>query len=205
MMKSALSLFAVAAVAGGLTAQGATYRSFAEGCNGSPMSNCVTQNDAAPVMTVSSLPNEYAYPVINTTGVPIQVVGFETFTVTNNTTTNPIPVATGETGILFDLSGPAATVHTRPDPTNVANGTITVTSTQGWYSTAVYPPVTIGPGVAFWIHQDAYSRIAPPQHVAAGGVAGPTSSWYRRPSNNNVWTVSVSVVRPIFRIHCVAA
>lgn len=120
------------------------------------------------------------------------------------TQANSAPTATGNTGILFDNSGSAATVHTTPSPSNAANGTITVTSAPGWYSTQVYPPITIGAGVAFWFHVDAYSQIAPPQHVA-GGLAGPTTNFYRRPSNNMVWTSSVSVARQIFRIHCVPA
>lgn len=182
------------------TAQTASYTLFAEGCNGATASNCLSLNDQNPVMTVASLPNEYAYPVINTTGTAIQITGFEIFT-----TTNTVIAETGKTGLIYDLSGPTATVHTRPDPTNVANGTITVNPAQGWYSTSIYPPITIQPGVAFWFHVDAYSKIAPPQHATTGGVAGPVANWYRRPSNNMVWTSSVSVARQIFRIHCLPA
>lgn len=67
------------------------------------------------------------------------------------------------------------------------------------------PPVTVPAGVAFWFHVDAYARVAPPQHTTTGGVNGPTTNWYRRPSNGMVWTNSVSVARQMFRIHCLPA
>ena len=190
-----LSIFALGGL---LSAQApASYTLYGEGCNGAPLSHCLTLNDQNPVMTVASLPNEYAYPVVNTTGAAIQIVGFEIYTV-SNTGINE----TGNTSILWDVSGAGATVHTSPSATAISTGTITVGGTQGWYSTAVNPPVVVPAGVAFWFHVDAYSRIAPPQHSTTGGVAGPVSNWYRRPSNNMVWTRSVSVARQIFRLHC---
>lgn len=199
-MNTTLKIASTLLLLASATAQTASYTLFAEGCNGAAATNCLSLNDVNPVMTVASLPNEYAYPVVNTTGLPIQITGFEIFTTTNTGLTE-----TGKTGLIFDLSGPTATVHTRPDPTNAANGTITVSPVQGWYSTSVYPPITIQPGVAFWFHVDAYSKIAPPQHAVTGGVAGPVANWYRRPSNNMTWTSSVSVARQIFRIHCLPA
>lgn len=188
---------ALLVLAAGLTAQTtASYTLFGTGCNSATPSNCMTFNDQGITLTVSSLPNEYAYPVINTSGQPVQVIGFEVFTVTNGV----IASATGKTGIIRDNSGAGATVHTQPSPTLVANGNITVVNTQAWYSTNTYPPVTVAAGEAFWLQMDAYSMIAPPQNSA--GVLGPTSNWYRRPSNNMIWTVSVSVTRPIYRVHC---
>ncbi len=109
------------------TAQTASYTLFAEGCNGAAVSNCSSLNDVNPVMAVASLPNDYAYPVINTTGTTIQIAGFEIFTTTNTANTE-----TGKTGLIYDPSGPTATMQTRPDPANVANGTITVNPAQGW-------------------------------------------------------------------------
>ncbi len=176
----------------------ASFTLFGEGCNGAVTTNCLSLNDVNPVMTVASLPNEYAYPVLNTTGIPIQVVGFEIFTQTNGAVTQTV-----NTGVLFDASGATATVHTAPAFTNAANGKITVDATQGWYSTSVYPPVTIPAGGAFWFHVDAYSLVAPPQHATAGGMTGPTSNYWRRPNYASyAWTVSGSVARQIFRIHC---
>ncbi|MCB9885388.1 MAG: hypothetical protein H6838_07840 [Planctomycetes bacterium] len=175
----------------------ASYTLYGEGCNGAASNNCLSLNDVNPVFTLASLPNEYAYPVINTTGIPIQIVGFEIYTQTNTSQTETV-----NTGLLYDNSGPTATVHTSPAATNVANGTITVDASPNWYSTSVYPPITIPAGGAFWFHVDAYSKVAPPQHSTTGGVPGPTNNYYRRPSNNMVWTNSVSVARQIFRIHC---
>jgi hypothetical protein len=195
LLRSALILAACTAAA---TAQTASYTLFGEGCNGAAVTTPLSLNDVNPTLQVASLPNEYAYPVVNTTGTALTIVGFEIFTTTNTTI-----VETGNTGVIYDLSGPSATAHTRPDPVNCANGKITVAPVAGgaWWSTSVYPPVTIQPGVAFWFHVDAYGRIAPPQHVT-GGAAGPVNNWYRRPSNNMVWTSSVSVARQIFRLHC---
>mgnify|MGYP001195898616 CR=1 FL=1 len=191
-----LLLLSVAAVA----QTTATFVPYGVGCNGAAISSCLSLNDTNPTFQLASLPNEYAYPVVNTSGNAIQIVGFEIYTQTNTGL-----VETVNTGVLFDNSGPNATVHTTPAATNVANGKITVTGTQGWYTTTVYPPVTIPAGGAFWFHVDAYSKVAPPQHTVAGGVAGPLNNYYRRPSNNMVWTSSVSVARQIFRIHCAPA
>ena len=202
-LRFAISTLSAAGVLGtvALAQSTATYEYYGEGCNGVTRTDCLRLNDQNPVMTVASLPNEYAYPVVNTTGAAIQVVGFEIYTVSNTG-----GVETGRTGILWDVGGPTATVHTQPDATNIANGTITVGGAQGWYSTSVNPPITVPAGTAFWFHVDAYSTIAPPQHSTAGGVAGPTTNWWRRPNFSNYgWTSSVSVARQIFRIHCLPA
>jgi hypothetical protein len=176
----------------------ATYTYSDPGCNGSSHSSCLTLNDLNPVLQVASLPNEYAYPVINTTAVAIQVVGFEIYTQTN--TGN---VERGITGLCLDNSGPNATVLTAPAAAFHATGTITVGATAGWYATTVVPPLVVLPGEVFWFTCEAFSRIAPPQHSTTGGVAGPVSNYYRRPSlNANAWTRSVSVARQIFRIRC---
>ena len=198
-MNNHLIAFFVAAFAGAAAAQTtASYTPFGEGCNGAVTNNCLSLNDVNPVMTVASLPNEYAYPVVNTTGIPIQIVGFEIFTQTNTAVTETV-----NTGLLFDASGPTATTHTTPAFTNSANGKITVGAAQGWYSTSVYPPITIPAGVAFWFHVDAYSKVAPPQHSTTGGVAGPVANYWRRPNYASfAWTASGSVARQIFRIHC---
>jgi hypothetical protein len=186
------------ALATGAAAQSATYTLFAEGCNGASATHCVALNDTNPVHQLASLPNEYAYPVVNTTGVAIQVTGFEVWTRSNSGL-----VETLKTGLIWDNAGPGAAVHTVPAPTNVANGTITATGTAGWCHTSIYPPITVPAGEAFWIHVDAYSRIAPPQHVTTGGVPGPASNYYRRPANGVPnWTASVSVARQIYRLHC---
>lgn len=197
-MKHSTTLLVSLLLASTAVAQSASYTLFGEGCNGSPVASNLSLNDNPPALQVASLPNEYAYPVINTTGQAIQVVGFEIFTTTNTGLTETV-----KTGVLFDNSGPTATTHTTPSPTNTANGTITVQAAQTWYSTSVYPPVTIPAGVEFWLHVDAYGKVAPPQHTTTGGVAGPVSNYYRRPSNNMVWTISVSVARQMYRVHYV--
>ncbi|MBL8897464.1 MAG: hypothetical protein JNM84_07545 [Planctomycetes bacterium] len=177
----------------------ASYTLGAPGCNGSTPSHCLTLNDVNPVNQVSSLPNEYAYPVINTTAVAIQVAGFEIFTQSN--TGN---LERGITGLCLDNSGPNATVHTQPAAAFYAQGTIEVGGTAGWYSTTVVPPLVVLPGEVFWFTCEAFARIAPPQHVTTGGVNGPVNNWYRRPTlSANAWTRSVSVARQIFRIRCV--
>ncbi|MGE0142226.1 MAG: hypothetical protein AB7I19_10235 [Planctomycetota bacterium] len=89
----------------------ATFELFGEGCNGATLSNCLTLNDQNPTLQVSSLPSEYAYPVVNTTGGDIQIVGFEIFTVTN--TGN---VETVNTGLLWDASGPPPPCTPSPTP-----------------------------------------------------------------------------------------
>ena len=197
LLSASLATCALAVTA---SAQTASYTLFGEGCNGVPAVNCLTLNDVNPSHQLASLPNEYAYPVQNTTGSAIQVVGFEIFTVVNTGLQQTV-----NTGVLLDVNGPGATTFMQPAPTNSANGTITVGNTTGWYSTSVHPPLTFQPNEVFWLHVDAYSLVAPPQHVTSGGVAGPVPNWYRRPSNGMVWTSSVSVARQIFRVHCVPA
>jgi len=184
-------------VAASLSAQTpASYAEFGVGCNGDPALTPFALNAAAPSLTVGSLPNEYAYPVINTNAAPVQVLGFEVFTRANNALATAV---TGNAGIFRDNSGAGALVHTIPANTGVAHGTIEVTGTARWYSVAVTPPVVVQPGEAFWVQLDAYSVIAPPQN-ATGGTAAPASIYYRRPSNGMVWTLSVSVARPIVQV-----
>lgn len=184
------------------TAQAQTQAAFdpyGESCNGTSESACLTQNDVSPSLSVGSLPNEYAYPVVNTTSNPIQVVGFEVFTVTN---TNP--VETVNTAVHRDASGAGAVTHTAPDFTAAAVGTITVTNAQAFYATTVYPPLTIAPGEAFWIAHDCFSIVSPAENI--GGAAGPATVHWRRPNfNGNAWTTSSSVTNPIFKIRCLAS
>ncbi|MCB9881178.1 MAG: hypothetical protein H6834_05260 [Planctomycetes bacterium] len=191
-------LFSTAFSAWGFAQTPATYAPFGEGCNGTAVSNCLTLNDQGQTFRLASLPNEYAYPVVNTTGSPIQIVGFEVYTTTNTGNTETV-----KTGILWDATGAGALAHTVPDPSTTANGTITVDPVEGWYSTSVYPPVVVQPGVAFWFMVEAYSMVAPPQSSA--GAAGPTDNYYRRPNlSSYAWTRSGSVTKQMFRIHCVA-
>jgi hypothetical protein len=178
----------------------ASYTLGDPGCNGSAQSACLTLNDVNPVLQVASLPNEYAYPVINSSAVAIQVVGFEIYTQSN--TGN---LERGITGLCLDNTGPNATLLTQPAAAFYAQGTIEVGGTAGWYATTVVPPLVVLPGEVFWFTCEAFSRIAPPQHVTTGGVAGPVNNWYRRPNlSANAWTRSVSVARQIFRIRCAA-
>ncbi len=182
-----------------LAAQAASYATFGDGCNGTPPSTCLAINDQNPTHQLTSLPNEYAYPFVNTTGSAMQILGFEIYT-----TTNTGLVETGRTGFLRDNSGAGATVHTLPAPTNSANGTITVQPQLGWYSTSIHPPMIVQPGEAFWLHCDAYSRIAPPMHTT-GGVNGPAANYWRRPPAVPNWAATGSVFRQIIRVRCVAA
>lgn len=152
----------------------ASYTLGASGCNGSAQSSCLTLNDLNPVLQVASLPNEYAYPVINTSAVAIQVVGFEIYTQSN--TGN---LERGITRLCLDNSGPNATVLTQPAAALYAQGTIEVGGTAGWYATTVVPPLVVLPGEVFWFTCEAFARIAPPQHVTTGGVAGPVNNYYR--------------------------
>lgn len=174
----------------------ASYAEFGVGCNGDPLLTPFALNATSPSLTVSSLPNEYAYPVINTNAAAVQVLGFEVFTRANNVAATAV---TGNAGIFLDNSGPGALVHTTPANTGAAHGTIEVKGTARWYSVAVTPPVVVQPGEAFWVQLDAYSAIAPPQNIA-GGTASPASIYYRRPNNGMIWTLSVSVFRPIVQV-----
>lgn len=178
----------------------ATYAEYGNGCNGNPIVTAYAINAASPTLTVSSLPNEYAFPVFNSTAAPVQVLGFDVYT-----RTNTLAVEVGNAGVFRDNSGAGATTHTQPAPTGEGVGTIEVTGTPGWFSVAVSPPVMVQPGEAFWVQMDAYSKIAPPQNTA-GGTAAPATIYYRRPTlNAYAWTASVSVTRPILRVTAASA
>lgn len=187
-------LFLLAPVA--LTQTQASFTPYGTACNGMPSSRCLAQNDGGPNLTVASLPNEYGYPVINTTSSAIQVIGFDIYTVTNTAATETV-----NTAVLRDDAGAGSLTHTLPAFTAEALGTITVDAVQGWYSTTTYPPMTIQPGEAFWIAHDCFSRVAPAENN--GGVPGPAAPHWRRPTyNGNNWQASSSVTNPIFRIQC---
>lgn len=182
-----------------LSAQNAAYHLQGHGCNGSGISTCAGNNDQTPSFRLASLPNEYAYPVVNTNPVPIFVFGFELFTQSNGGAT-----VSANTAIYLDASGPGATTLTQPAFTASATGTILAHGTAGWCATTVSPPIAIGPGEVFWLGADAFGLIAPPQNN--GGSAGPAAPWWRRPNYlNNGWVVSGSVSNPIWRLHCASA
>ncbi|MGE3172203.1 MAG: hypothetical protein AB7O97_06205 [Planctomycetota bacterium] len=201
-MHRVLPVATLIASAAALCAQApATYSEFGFGCNGAPVVTAFALNDAAPALTVSSLPNEYAYPVFNNAGVAVQVLGFEVYT-----RTNTLNVEVGNAGIFRDLSGAGALAHTQPDVAGAGVGTIQVTGTEGWCSVAVSPPVLVQPGEAFYVQLDAYNLIAPPQHTTTGGVNAPAQVYYRRPNlSSYAWTPSVSVNRPMVRVTAVPA
>lgn len=194
-MNPRIHLFAIPCLTTIALAQSATYSTFGTGCNATPAVVPYALNETAPTLRVASLPNEYAYPVINTATTPVQVTGFEIYTRSNSGTTHE----TGFARILADSSGAGATAHTSPDATSLAVGVIEVGPTADWYSVAVVPAVVVQPGEAFWIGVDAFSRIAPPQNQ--GGSPAVATIHYRRPNlNNNTWTPSVSVTNPIVRL-----
>ncbi len=192
------SLLVCVALGATIPAQTASYSLRGVGCNGSPVSACIAQNDTAPSLRIASLPNEYAYPVTNTSGMPMQIIGFEIFTQSNGGGT-----VTGNTAIYLDNAGAGALSHSSPAFAATATGTITVSGTAGWFTTIVAPAVTVQPGECFWLGVDAFSAIAPPQNN--GGSPGPTAPWWRRPNYlANAWVVSGSVSNPILRVQCAA-
>src|SRR5262249_33906270 len=64
-MKSTCLLPCLLLLAASLGAQ--SYTLSGEGCNGGPVASCIVQNDVNPQLRIQSLPNEYAYAVVNTT------------------------------------------------------------------------------------------------------------------------------------------
>lgn len=193
-------LFAAALVAAvPLAAQSAaSYSLYGAGCNTGAVTSCITQNATNPSLRLASLPNEYAYPVVNSSAQPMQIVGFDAFTQSNTA-----PVEVGITGLFLDNSGAGAQAFTVPSPTATATGLMTVTSTPGWWATIFSSPVTVAPGECFWLGLEAFNRIAPPQ--MNGGSAGPAACFWRRPNYlANAWTASGSVYNPILRVRCAA-
>ena len=150
------------------------------------------------MLRLASLPNDYAYPVQNNSGMAIQVIGFDVFTQTNTGNT-----AVGITGIYADNAGAGAQSFSVPSPTALATGLLTADGTAGWRSTITLPAVTVLPGECFWLQLEAFGRIAPPQ--MNGGVAGPAACYWRRANYQaNAWVASGSVYNPILRVRCAA-
>lgn len=71
MNPSAILLAALGLTALATAQTPATYALYGQGCNGAVVTNCLSLNDANPAHQLASLPNEYAYPVVNTTGQAI--------------------------------------------------------------------------------------------------------------------------------------
>jgi len=171
-----------------------SYTLSGEGCNGGPIVNSVVQNDVNPALRIQSLPNEYAYAAINSTAATIHVVGFELYT---SSVTTPSTVLSG---IYLDNGGPTATAHTFPALNPVARGSLSVTATVGWYSTSIYPPIDIGPGVAFWLGAEAITVYPSDSTTGVPGLV--PSQWRRPPQGATVWAATTLVVNPVFRVHC---
>lgn len=180
-------------------AQTATYVTTRDGCNGNPVARCLWQNEQPMSFQFLSQPNDYAFAVLNTSTAPLQVLGFEMFTVSVTNATEVAP-----TYLYSDASGPGATVHTVPANTPIATGSISVSGFQSWWSTSVYPPPVVQPGEAFWIGFNPQSRIAPPMNGSGG--PGPAATRYRRPNiNGGAWTLLSAPGEPAFRLRCTAA
>lgn len=176
-----------------LAAQSYTLKG--EGCNGGPVNNCVVQNDVGPSLRIQSLPNEYAYAARNPTAATIWVVGFEVFTASVSGTP-----ATVLSGLYLDNGGPAAITHSSPALVQVATGRLNVAGPTAWYSTSIYPPIAIGPGVAFWLGAEAITVYPPDSTTGAPGLVA--SQWRRPPQGATAWAATTLVLNPVFRVHC---
>ncbi len=186
---------AVALLAAATLPAQAAFVPFGHGCNGGTQSFCIAQNDQNPVLTQRSLPNEYAYAVLNTTAAPLEVVGFELFVESVS-----LAPATIQTGLYFDAAGPTATAHTNPLTSANSLGTMDVAGPPAWYRTYVNPPVTIAPGAAFWISADT-NAVRPPD--SSNGSPGPAASkWRRPPFGTTAWATTGIIQNPTFRIVC---
>lgn len=179
-----------------LVGQTASYVATRDACNGAPVVRCLQQNESPMTFSFTSQPYDYAFAVTNTSGAPVQVLGFELFT---RSVTNAVEFA--PSSFYRDVSGAGALVHTRPATVAEASGTIRVAGFGSWWSTSIYPAPIVQPGEAFWIGFDPQARIAPP--LNASGLPGAAPSYYRRPNvNNNAWTVLTAVGEPAFRLRC---
>ncbi len=197
------ALLAATLTAGFCLAQGPAASSFSYGstCNGSTATTVYAINDTTPMLrSVSSLPNEYAFPVINTSASPVQVIGFQTWTQSVSGS-----FETGVASIHEDAAGPGSTTHSAPAAAALSTGTIGVDGTAGWYDVAVGAPAILQPGEAFWVTIGCFSMISPPQAPAAGTSAPATIHYRRANLNSNAWTPSVSVTNPILRVRALSA
>jgi hypothetical protein len=169
-----------------------------DGCNGAPVSQCVVQNAAPMQFQMTAQPYDYAFAVVNVTGAPLTVLGFDLYTASATNAPETAP-----TFIYRDLSGSGGTgfVHTEPDTQPVATGTIQVNGFPSWWSTSCYPAAVMQPGECFWIGFNPQTRISAPMNVA--GAPGPHPDKYRRPNiNNNAWTTFTTNGHSAFRLRC---
>ena len=72
-LRTVSSLAVASWLVASLPAQGpaATYAQTLDGCNGSNVGECLLQNTQPMTLVFTSQPNDYAFPVQNTTPVPL--------------------------------------------------------------------------------------------------------------------------------------
>jgi hypothetical protein len=177
-------------------AQGATYLTTRDACNGDPVTRCIAINDQSPSLSISSSPSDYAFAVVNPLPMPIQILGFELWTSSNTGSLETVP-----SRIYEDATGPGATVPTMPAATPIATGSISVNGYNTWWSTSVYPAPILQPNQAFWVGFFPGSRISPPINLNGSTFVAPV---YRRQSNinNNAWLTFAANGFPAVRVRC---
>lgn len=197
-LAAALAAGCFAILLGPASAQTASYTLSRDACNGDPVTRCLAQNDTPPLsLYATSLPADYAFALVNTQPVAIQVLGFEIWT----SSISGVP-ETAPTRFYRDASGAGATVGTVPAATPVATGTITVGGYNTWWSTSVYPAPIVQPGEVFWVGFFPGSRIAPPMNANAS-TSPPAPSVQRQSNiNNNAWLPLVAPGYPALRVRC---
>ncbi|MGA0061370.1 MAG: hypothetical protein ACO3RU_17495, partial [Planctomycetota bacterium] len=159
---------------------------FGAGCVGTGQgpASCLSINGSGGTLTNPSTTNEYAYAMTATT--PLQIAGFSIYTAATTATSQTIGVA------LY--SGAGGTPSAAP----IAQTTMVVGTTPGFYSATLAAPVTV-PAGSFFVGVDHSGGTTYISNLSSG-TSG--QAYWRRPALTGTWALSGIVNTPSVQVLC---
>jgi V8-like Glu-specific endopeptidase len=172
-----------------ITAAGQTpgrLNAFGVGCAGTGQgpASCLALNGTGGTLTNPSTTNEYAYAM--TASTPLQVTGFSVYTAATTATNQTVGVS------LYSNAGGT------PSAAPIAQTTMVVGSTPGFYTATLPSTVTI-PAGPFFVGVDHSGGTTYISNISSG-TAG--QAFWRRPALSGNWALSGIVTTPSLQVLC---
>jgi len=183
-----LTALCAVSILSGAGAQTASFQTFGQGCPGSAVPWCVSNNATQTKMQPFANIGYPQYALEAVAAGPVVFQSFELLTrATGKTTTNAFVFLPDKTGA--------------PQAAPIATGTITVTRTAGWHRASFSTPVVVPGGKFFLSWQQATTKKAFLDPIAG---AGTTSPHYFRPCCTGAWTGPKTATRWAWRVTCIS-
>jgi hypothetical protein len=162
-----------------------TFNRFGQAClgTGTTPSTCASNNENGGALSNLRRTNEYAYRVPGQGA--LQVEAFEVYSA--STTGGPVTVGAY---VYADAGG-------LPAPTPLAQTTVTIDGTPGFYRATLSSPVTVQGTFHLAVDHSAQTT-----YLATLGSGQSGSGSWRRPALSGAWSASGIISAPSFRVLC---